>query len=42
MCVYIYIYIHIYIHIYVYIYIQLNHFAVHLKLTQHCKSTLIQ
>ena len=27
-----------YIHIYVY----LNHFAVHLKLTQHCKSTILQ
>ena len=24
------------------IYIQLNHFAVHLKLTQHCKSTIPQ
>ena len=32
MCVYIYIYI------YTYIYVKLNHFAVHLKLTQHCKS----
>ena len=37
-CVYIYIYIYIYIHIY----IKLNHFAVHLKLTQHCKSTILQ
>ena len=25
-----------------YIYISLNHFAVHLKLTQHCKSTILQ
>ena len=25
-----------------YIYIYLNHFAVHLKLTQHCKSTILQ
>ena len=24
------------------IYTQLNHFAVHLKLTQHCKSTILQ
>ena len=29
-------YIHTYTHMY------LNHFAVHLKLTQHCKSTLLQ
>ena len=26
----------------VYIYIKRNHFAVHLKLTQHCKSTILQ
>ena len=26
----------------IYIYIYLNHFAVHLKLTQHCKSTILQ
>ena len=26
----------------VYIYVQLNHFAVHLKLTQHCKPTILQ
>ena len=26
----------------IYIYINLNHFAVHLELTQHCKSTIIQ
>ena len=25
-----------------YIYIYLNHFAVHLKLTQYCKSTIFQ
>ena len=25
-----------------YIYVQLNHFAVHQKLTQHCKSTILQ
>ena len=25
-----------------YIYVYLNHFAVHLNLTQHCKSTLLQ
>ena len=32
----------IYIYIYIYIYIKLNHFAVDLKLTQHCKSTILQ
>ena len=26
----------------IYVYAQLNHFAVHLKLTQHCKSTIFQ
>ena len=35
MCVYIYIYI-------IYIYKKLNHFAVYLKLTQRCKSTIFQ
>ena len=25
-----------------YVYVQLNYFAVHLKLTQHCKSTILQ
>ena len=25
-----------------YIYVQLNHFAVHQKQTQHCKSTILQ
>ena len=34
-----YIYFFIYIHT---IYILLNHFAVHLKLAQHCKSTILQ
>ena len=46
---YIYIYIYIYIythththtHIYIFIY-KLNHFAVHLKLTQHCESSILQ
>ena len=28
--------------IYIYIYIYLNHFAVHLKLTHRCKSTILQ
>ena len=43
LCVCIYIYIYIYIYLYVYlIYVYMNHFAVHLKLTQHCKSTIIQ
>ena len=27
---------------YIYTYISLNHFAVHQKLTQHCKSTILQ
>ena len=27
---------------YIYIYINLNHFAIHLKLTQHCKLTILQ
>ena len=26
----------------IYAYVKLNQFAVHLKLTQHCKSTLLQ
>ena len=26
----------------VYVYVQLIYFAVHLKLTQHCKSTILQ
>ena len=26
----------------IYVYVQLNHFAAHLKLTQHCKSTIFQ
>jgi len=29
-------------YIYTHTYIKLNHFAVHLKLTQHCKSTIFQ
>ena len=28
--------------IYIYIYTYMNHFAVHLRLTQHCKSTVLQ
>ena len=37
------IYIHIHIHIYIYMYIKKpNHFVVHLKLTQYCKSTILQ
>ena len=33
----------VFIHyIYIYIYIFMNHFAVHLKLAQHCKSTILQ
>ena len=30
------------VYIYVCVYIQLNHFAVHLKVTQYCKSTILQ
>ena len=41
MCVYIYIHTHTYIRIF-YIYVKLNHCTVHLKLTQHCKSTILQ
>ena len=29
-------------YIYIYIYVYLDHFAIHLKLTQHCKSTVLQ
>ena len=36
------IYIYIHIHISIWIYIYLNHFSVHLKLTQYCKSTIVQ
>ena len=36
MCVYIYVYV------YMCIYMYMNHFAVHHKLTQHCKSTILQ
>ena len=28
--------------IYIYVYIKLNHFAVQQKLTQHCKSAILQ
>ena len=38
MCVYVYTHTHTHIHIY----IKLNHFAVHRKLTQHCKLTTLQ
>ena len=39
-----YMYIHTctYICVYVYMYIKVNHFAVHLKPIQHCKSTILQ
>ena len=33
-----YVYIYIYIN---YVYIKLNHFAVHLTLTEHCKSSVL-
>ena len=35
-------YIYTYVCIYLYIHIWLNHFAVHLKLTQCCKSPILQ
>ena len=35
-------YIYIYIYAHTHICIKLNHFAVHLKLTQHCKPTILQ
>ena len=41
MYIYIYIHTHTHTHIYIYIY-ELNHLAVYLKLTQHCKSTILQ
>ena len=31
-----------YTHTHSYRYVKPNHFAVHLKLTQHCKSTILQ
>ena len=37
-CVYIYTYIYIYVYMYIYVK-QLNQHALHLKVTQHCKST---
>ena len=40
--IYIYIYIHTHTHIHIYIYISLNHFAIHQRLTQYCKSTIHQ
>ena len=46
--VYIYVYVcvcvcvYIYIYIYIYIYVCMNQFAVHLKLTQLCKSAILQ
>ena len=39
MCVHIHMYIYVYSYVYIKIY--LSHFAVHLKLTQHCKSTIV-
>ena len=35
-------YICAYIYVYIYIYMKPNCFAVHLKLTQYCKSTILQ
>ena len=40
--IYIYMYVCICVCVCVYIYIKLNHFAVHQKLTQHCKLTILQ
>ena len=42
MCVFIYIYMCVCVCVCLYIYIYMNHFAVYLKLTQHCKSTVLQ
>ena len=41
-CVCVCIYIYKYIYMYIYIYIYISHFAVYVKLTQHCKSTILQ
>ena len=30
------------IYIYIYVYVKLNHFTVHQRLRQHCKSTILQ
>ena len=38
-CVFVLVYI--YKHIHIYIFVKLNHSAVNLKLTQHCKSTIL-
>ena len=38
----VYMYMHIYIHIYIHVHIQQNDFAIQQKLTQHCKSTVLQ
>ena len=32
----------VYIHIYYIMYVYVNHFAVHLNLTQYCKRTVLQ
>ena len=32
----------VYVNIYIYIYIYMSHFVVQWKLTQHCKSTILQ
>ena len=37
-----YIYVHIHMYIYIHIHTYENHFAIHLKLMQHCKSAILQ
>ena len=39
-CIYICVCVYIYIYVCMYIYIKLNHFAVYLKQTQYCISTI--
>ena len=47
-CIYIYVYMYVYVYICIYmyvcvcVYIYIYHFAVDQKLTQHCKSTILQ
>ena len=40
--IYVYMYIYIYVYVYMYIYVYLKYLAVQQKLTQGCKSTILQ